>query len=142
MSLLKPHGEQPNRSNRPEPSAELIKPPKRIVIFGTSEDHAIEMAETFEEFLKERGILDTAVEYCKQISQIEPAFFNNGNEPCAGVVILPTMRAEMPSGMGMTADTPVEYILRLCQENGVPFVDLSKSQQSGDIQTSILQLSS
>lgn len=56
------------------------------------------------------------------------------------VFVFPKMRDYWENGQGMTVDTPVEYIERLCSEHGVPVVVISENTTQSELVHSISEL--
>ncbi|PKL31839.1 hypothetical protein CVV43_00070 [Candidatus Saccharibacteria bacterium HGW-Saccharibacteria-1] len=56
------------------------------------------------------------------------------------VFVFPKMRHYSENGQGMTVDTPVEYIKRLCSEHDVPMVMIDENTTQSELVSSIGEL--
>lgn len=126
----------------PHVPQEMLPPASnRIVVFGSISSGALDLAENFEKYLKDKSI-DSAVTVQNNLEGIERTFFDRGEGKTdtlpKGVIVLPKMHY-YPDGKGMSVDTHsgklhikgkvyetvFEYIKDICNENGVPIVDLN-----------------
>lgn len=114
-------------------SHELAVIPDRLVVFGTralndSLQHGAQnLARYVRAYLEENGI-DAEATWTSDASHIADTFFGRSRaNPDAkptipkGVIAFPEMRQYTPHG-GMTIETPMDDIQRLCDEHEVPLV--------------------
>lgn len=121
----------------PHASQELAAMPNRIVVFGSNTSGAPVLSRMLQEYMEQNNIAEPVVEMSRNAGYIDDVFFGRSpNNPTArlipkGVVALPKMRQYGPHGRGMTIETPVDYIQKLCDDNEVPFVRIEAVDPEG-----------
>lgn len=144
------------------PETLLSVQPNRIVVFGSRISGANILSTGLSKYLKEKGIQNPKVHYVRNITNIQPGFFdywpqdeNNDYYPDnwtndeftdnptlpRGVILLPEMRQyhEM-TGMFVPSYAVWLDIKKLCDKYEVPLVIIDKDFTPEQIETEIIKL--
>lgn len=122
-------------------SKEMLPMPisNRVVVFGTRVAGVYDLAEAFQEYLEQRGIINPQVEAYRDVANIVEGFYGTLQSPNEikaekpkpepslprGVIAFPYMR--LYGHAGQTVGIKVEAIQALCAKHGVPFVYLAEA---------------
>jgi|GEM_PF-5286257 len=120
----------------------------RVLILGSTISGAFKLADSFEVYLKQRGIAKPSVEVLRDAGIIETALTidqgrENPNLP-KGVILLPEMRQYSPTGMGMSLGSYEsgisDFVEQLCQRYDIPLIKIREYKTPEQIEKGLKEL--